>query len=160
MRGFILLSPDQRPDIGIHMLEFGQWALSASLLLTGLVFVFAGALGVLRLPDFYTRLHAAGLTDTLGAEMVLAGLIVQSGFTLLSAKLALVGVLLFLTSPTATHGISNAAHRAGLKPRTKKYRAPPAQSAQTTSASAAATTRKKPTRKQKKRTTSRRRRQS
>jgi len=46
-----------------------------------LFFVLAGTLGVLRLPDFYTRLHAAGMTDTLGAELILLGLIIQSGFT-------------------------------------------------------------------------------
>lgn len=91
-------------------------AASIALMATGMVFVLAGALGVLRLPDFFTRMHAAGVTDTLGAELIIFGLILQSGFTLLSAKLLLVGFILFLTSPTATHAVANAAHRAGQKP--------------------------------------------
>ncbi|WP_323762561.1 monovalent cation/H(+) antiporter subunit G [Maricaulis sp.] len=82
----------------------------------GLVFVIAGATGVMRLPDFYTRMHAAGVTDTLGAELIILGLIAQAGDWQTAAKLALVGLLLFLTSPTATHAIANAAHRAGQKP--------------------------------------------
>ncbi|PHS27821.1 MAG: hypothetical protein COA84_03415 [Robiginitomaculum sp.] len=91
--------------------------LAGIILLCGGVIVFIGASGVLRLPDFYTRLHAAGVTDTLGTLLVLLGLIILSGFTLLSAKLALVGLFLLLTSPAATHAVANAAHIAGLKPR-------------------------------------------
>jgi len=89
---------------------------SAALMLTGAVFVIAGAIGVIRLPDFYTRLHAAGVTDTLGAELIVIGLMLQFGFSLVSAKIALIGLFLFLTSPTATHAIANAAYRSGLKP--------------------------------------------
>ena len=93
-------------------------------ILTGLFFILAGTLGVLRLPDFYTRLHAAGMTDTLGAELVLIGLIIQSGFTQMSLKLLLVAFFLLLTSPTATHAIAYAAHKAGLEPKLGKYKAP------------------------------------
>jgi multicomponent Na+:H+ antiporter subunit G len=82
----------------------------------GLVFVLAGAIGVLRLPDFFTRLHAAGVTDTLGAELIIFALILQAGVSLLALKLLLIGFILFLTSPTATHAVANAAHRAGQKP--------------------------------------------
>ncbi len=101
---------------GLHILEIIRHVLAAASLLGGAVLVLAGASGVVRLPDFYTRLHAAGVTDTLGTLLVLLGLILISGLTLLSAKLALVGLFLFLTSPTATHAIANAAHKAGLKP--------------------------------------------
>jgi len=80
--------------------------------------------GVIRLPDFYTRLHAAGMTDTLGAELILFGLIVQSGFSQMTLKLLLVAFFLFVTSPTATHAVANAAYKNGLKPLTGKYRAP------------------------------------
>lgn len=90
----------------------------------GLFFVLAGALGVLRLPDFYTRLHAAGMTDTLGAELIIVGLMIQAGFSQMSLKLLLVAILLLLTSPTATHAVANAAYQAGLKPLLGKYRAP------------------------------------
>tara|TARA_R110002072_G_scaffold36201_3_gene106672 strand:- start:541 stop:912 length:372 start_codon:yes stop_codon:yes gene_type:complete len=99
-------------DIWQHVL----FALSVASLSAGLVFVLAGAIGVIRLPDFYTRMHAAGVTDTLGAELVILGLILQAGDWQTMAKLALVGLLLFLTSPTATHAVANAAHRAGHKP--------------------------------------------
>ncbi len=104
----------------------GAWlraALAASSILMGLFFVFAGTIGVLRLPDFYTRIHAAGMTDTLGAEMVLLGLMIQSGFTQTTLKLLMLSFFLLLTSPTATHAVAHAAHRAGLKPKLGDYRA-------------------------------------
>ena len=91
---------------------------------TGLFFVLAGTIGVLRLPDFFSRLHAAGMTDTMGAEFILMGLIVQSGFSQVSLKLALVGFFLLITSPTATHAIAHAAWAAKLEPLTGKWRAP------------------------------------
>ncbi len=94
---------------------------SAAFLITGAVFVLAGAIGVIRLPDFYTRLHAAGVTDTLGAELIVIGLIIQFGFSQASAKLALIGLFLFMTSPTATHAIANAAYRSGLKPLLQRF---------------------------------------
>lgn len=95
---------------------------SAALMITGAVFVLAGAIGMLRLPDFYTRIHAAGVTDTLGAELIVIGLMLQSGFTLTTAKLALLGLLVFLTSPTATHAVANAAFRSGLRPLLTRFR--------------------------------------
>lgn len=90
----------------------------------GLFFVFAGTFGVLRLPDFYTRLHAGGMTDTLGAELILIGLIIQSGFSQMTLKLLLVAFFLFITSPTATHAVAHSAYKSGLKPLLGKYRAP------------------------------------
>lgn len=97
---------------------------SIGLMAVGVIFVLAGAIGVVRLPDFYTRMHAAGVTDTLGAEMIVLALMLQAGFTLLSAKLLLVGFILFLTSPTATHAVANAAHRAGLNPLLSRHQPP------------------------------------
>jgi len=101
---------------GADIWQYVLFALSVASMSAGLVFVLAGAIGVIRLPDFYTRMHAAGVTDTLGAELVILGLILQAGDWQTMAKLALVGLLLFLTSPTATHAVANAAHRAGHKP--------------------------------------------
>jgi len=111
--------------IGPELLSLAQNAVSAILVAAGLVFVLAGAIGVLRLPDFYTRLHAAGVTDTLGAELILIGLAIQAGFTLLAAKILLVGMFLFMTSPTATHAIAYAAHKAGLDPMLKRFKPTP-----------------------------------
>ena len=99
-------------------------AISVGSITAGIFFVFAGALGVLRLPDFFTRIHAAGMTDTLGVELILLGLIIQSGFTLLSLKFLFVGFFLLLTSPTATHAIADAAYHAGLKPLLGRYKSP------------------------------------
>ena len=106
------------------ILDWGLALGSAGLILTGCFFVLAGALGVLRMPDFYTRMHAAGMTDTLGAEFVLLGLMLQTGFSQSTLKLLLVAVFLFLTSPTASHAIANAAHKSGLKPFLGTYKSP------------------------------------
>lgn len=106
----------------IQALEIAVDIVSAVMMLTGAVFVLAGALGMLRLPDFYTRMHAAGVTDTLGAELIIFGLMLQTGFTLDTAKLALLALFVFLTSPTATHATANAAYKAGLKPLLSRFR--------------------------------------
>lgn len=90
----------------------------------GLFFVLAGTVGVLRLPDFYTRLHAAGMTDTLGAELILFALLLQADSLQMVLKILLVAFFLFVTSPTATHAVAHAAYRAGLKPLLGPYRAP------------------------------------
>lgn len=95
----------------------------------GGLFAMIGGLGVLRLPDVFARMHGAGITDTLGAGLILIGLAVQSGFTLVAVKLILILVFLFLTSPTATYALANAAMTAGLRPITgpitgKKDRTP------------------------------------
>ena len=100
--------------------------LTIVLLGAGLVFVLAGTIGVIRLPDFFTRLHAAGMTDTLGAELILFGLIVQADGWQMIAKLLLVAFFLFVTSPTATHAIAHAAYRAGEKPVLGRWRSPEA----------------------------------
>ncbi|MDH3241102.1 MAG: monovalent cation/H(+) antiporter subunit G [Alphaproteobacteria bacterium] len=89
---------------------------SWALLIAGSILVLVGALGLMRMPDFYTRMHAAGITDTLGADLILLGLMVQAGFTLVTVKLLLIGAFLFFTSPTSTHAIANAAYTAGLRP--------------------------------------------
>ena len=90
--------------------------LSWVLLLGGGLVGILGGIGLLRFPDFYARLHAAGMTDTLCALMIIAGLILQAGFTLLSIKLALILLFLLFTSPTASHALARAALTDGLKP--------------------------------------------
>ena len=89
-----------------------SWALLAG----GSFFILTGGIGLLRMPDFFTRTHPAGLIDTLGASLIIAGLILQSGFTQVTVKLVLILVLLFVTSPTATHALAQAALASGLKP--------------------------------------------
>lgn len=86
------------------------------LLAAGGFFVVTGGIGMLRLPDFYTRMHAAGITDTLGAELILFGLFLQAGLSIAGFKLLAILFFLFFTSPTATHAVANAAWTAGLRP--------------------------------------------
>ena len=76
-----------------------------------------GGIGILRFPDFYTRLHAAGITDTLSSALFLLGLMFQAGLTLASFKLLLIFAFIFFTSPTASHSLANAAMHGGLKPK-------------------------------------------
>jgi len=91
--------------------------LSWVLLSSGGVFCMIGALGLLRMPDFYTRMHAASVIETLGAGLLMLGMMLQAGLTLISVKLLIIGVLLFFTSPTATHALARAAHLRGVEPK-------------------------------------------
>ena len=86
------------------------------LMLAGALLCVIGSIGLHRLPDFHTRLHAAGITDTLGTILLLLGLALQAdpGDAL---KLLLVFVFLFFTSPVAAHSLSNAAIQSGYQPR-------------------------------------------
>ena len=86
------------------------------LLIAGSLFCVIGGIGLLRLPDFFSRMHGAGITDTLGAALVLAGLMVQAGLSLLTVKLIMILIILWLTSPTSTHAIAKAARMSGLDP--------------------------------------------
>ena len=89
-------------------------------LLTGGALGIVGAIGIHQFPDFYSRLHAAGITDTLSAMMILLGLGLQAGWSIAAFKLFLIFVFLFFTSPTASHALANAAQHSGLKPRLDK----------------------------------------
>jgi multicomponent Na+:H+ antiporter subunit G len=88
----------------------------ALVLLAGLFFHAVAALGVMRLPDFYTRLHAVSKAETLGVILTVSALVLWVGPSLLAVKLALVAVFLFLANPTSTHAIARAALRTGLRP--------------------------------------------
>ncbi len=100
-------------------------ALSWVLLMTGSCFAMIGGVGVIRLPDVYARLHGAGITDTLGAGAILAGLMLQAGLSQATIKLFLILVFLLFTSPTSSYALANAAFNRGIEPRLgKKDRAP------------------------------------
>jgi multicomponent Na+:H+ antiporter subunit G len=98
------------------MIALAQEFISGLLLAAGSLFLLVGAVGVLRFPDFYTRLHPAGITDTAGAGLIVAGLVVLAGFTLISAKLLIVLAFVVFTSPISCHATARAARAAGLKP--------------------------------------------
>jgi len=86
------------------------------LLLGGAMFSVIGGIGILRMPDFYTRMHAASITDTAGMTLMLAGLMLQAGLSLVTAKLVFIMLFLLITSPTATHALARAALHDGVKP--------------------------------------------
>ena len=82
----------------------------------GVVALLIGALGLLRLPDVYCRIHAVGMIDTAGASFIILGMIIHEGFTLVTVKLVLIGVFLFFTSPIATHAVAQVAYKSGVVP--------------------------------------------
>jgi multicomponent Na+:H+ antiporter subunit G len=85
-------------------------------LLVGGALGIVGGIGIHRFSDFYSRMHAAGITDTLCAMFILLGLGLQAGWSIAAFKLALIFMFLFFTSPTASHALTNAALHSGLKP--------------------------------------------
>lgn len=97
-----------------------QWVGGILCLIGGISTIIA-AVGVLRFPDFYTRMHAASVTDTLGALTLLVGMtfLAPNGFIVF--KLILIGLFLVLTGPASTHAIASAAYTAGLKPLLGRY---------------------------------------
>lgn len=94
--------------------------LSSVLILVGVFLGISGAVGLFRFPDFYTRMHAAGVTDTLCTACIILGLIMQSGFTLISVKLFFILMFTWYTSPAAGHALIKAAHKTGLRPLLRK----------------------------------------
>jgi multicomponent Na+:H+ antiporter subunit G len=90
--------------------------LSGLCLLAGVIFSLIGAWGLLRMPDFYTRVHAASVLETLGAGFILLGLMLQAGLTLVTVKLLIIGLLIYFASPTASHALARAAMVRGIKP--------------------------------------------
>lgn len=91
-------------------------SLSGLFLIAGGLFCLIGAVGLLRMPDFYTRMHAASVIETLGAGLILLGLLLQAGLSLVAAKLLMVGLLIFFASPTASHALARAALHQGVRP--------------------------------------------
>ena len=90
----------------------------------GLFFLLIGGIGLVRFPGFYTRLHPAGKSDTLGASLVLMGLAIHAGWSLVALKLILIQLFIVLANPAATHAIGRAAYKSGLVPWRNKARAP------------------------------------
>lgn len=89
---------------------------SWTLLIAGTAFCIVGGIGLLRMPDFYTRMHAASVIETLGVGLILLGLILQAGLSLVTVKLLIIGLLVFFASPTASHALARAALLRGVKP--------------------------------------------
>ena len=94
------------------VLDLASWVLLSA----GGVFVLIGGIGALRMPNLYTRMHAASVTDTMGAALVLTGVMLQAGLSLATIKLAAILLFLLITSPTSSYALASAALMAGIKP--------------------------------------------
>lgn len=96
------------------------WPVAESLtwvfVVAGSLFLIVGAIGILRFPDFYSRIHPAGITDTMGAWLVLVGLMFASDSWLVTVKLVMLLLFLAITSPLSGHALAKAAYLRGLKP--------------------------------------------
>ena len=86
------------------------------LLVSGALFSIVGGFGIVRLPEFFSRMHAGGITDTLGAGLIIGGLMLQGGFSLVTVKLFMIIFFLIITSPTACHALAKSALAQGLTP--------------------------------------------
>ena len=89
-------------------------AIAVIFMLGGLFFFFTGTFGLLRFPDVYTRMHASGKSDTLGAQLMLIGIAIANGWNITSLKLILIFAFLMLANPTATHAMIRAATNSGV----------------------------------------------
>lgn len=98
------------------VLDVASWVA----ILGGLFFMLVGVVGILRMPDLFTRMHAAGMTDTMGAGLLILGMCLQAGFGLVLARLVLVYAFLVFTSPISSHAVARAALAAGVVPYTKR----------------------------------------
>jgi multicomponent Na+:H+ antiporter subunit G len=104
--------------------------LATVLIATGILVLAFGVIGILRLPDFYTRMHAAGKTDSLGAVLAVLGFALYNGQSLapadllVSLKILFIAVFIFIASPTATHAVMQTAIALGVKPWSKKEEKP------------------------------------
>lgn len=91
-------------------------AISGIFLVGGAVAMFVGGIGILRMPDIFTRLHAVGIIDTLGVAAILIGLAFMAGWSLVLIKLLIILALLMLLNPSASHALARAAVHGAKKP--------------------------------------------
>ena len=86
----------------------------------GVFFILTGSIGLLKLPDVFSRIHSSGMIDTAGAAFLILGMTFQSGISLATAKLFFIGIFIFFSSPVSSHVISNLARKKGIIPIGKK----------------------------------------
>lgn len=94
------------------LVEIASWGL----ILAGSFFVVVGGLGLLRMPDLFTRMHAASVIDSMGAALLILGMLLQAGMSLVALKLGFIFALFFFTSPVVTHALAQAALHERTKP--------------------------------------------
>ena len=88
-------------------------------IISGSVFIITGAYGAYKASGFWIRLQSVSLIESLGAFLILIGLGLQSGFTFVTVKIVIIGIFLFITGPTSTHALANAAFSSGVRPEQK-----------------------------------------
>jgi multicomponent Na+:H+ antiporter subunit G len=96
--------------------EMAVQILSWGFILSGSAFTITGGIGILRFPDFWSRMHAASVTDSAGMILLVLGMCLQAGLTLITVKLLIIAAFIFITGSTATHAVANAALVSGAKP--------------------------------------------
>lgn len=101
-----------------------QSIIGSGLLVIGLAFMSLGSIGIIRLPDFYTRTHAASKVDTVGLIIALAGIATLEGATLDGAKVVAGAIFIMLSNPVAAHALGRAAYQSGLRPWTRNNPSP------------------------------------
>jgi multicomponent Na+:H+ antiporter subunit G len=94
------------------IIEFASWVL----ILLGSFFTIVGAFGLVRMPEIFTRMHAASVTDTLGVGFLILGMSLQAGFSLVTLKFVFLLALFFFTGPVVTHALAQACLHEGIKP--------------------------------------------
>jgi len=100
--------------------EIASWLL----IVAGSFFTVVGALGLLRMPDVFTRMHAASVTDTLGVGFLILGMVMQAGFSLVTLKLLILMALFFFIAPVVTHALARACLHEGVEPLLAEDRRP------------------------------------
>jgi multicomponent Na+:H+ antiporter subunit G len=95
--------------------------LSWIMILSGSAFTVIGAVGTLRFPDFWSRLHAASVSESAGMILLVLGLSLQAGLSLVTVKLLLIAIFIFITGPTSTHAVANAALVSGAAPHSDEH---------------------------------------
>lgn len=98
------------------MIELLRTILTGLFLAAGCFLILVASIGIVRFPDFYSRMHPAGKADSLGQALTLIGLIIYEGFSFVSIKLLFIIIFIFIANPTATHTLAKAAYSTGLKP--------------------------------------------
>ena len=101
----------------VEIISWVCFLVSWVFLLAGSFFAVVGGVGIVRLPDFYSRLHGGGVTDTMGAGLILLGLMFQAGLTLITVKLVMIFFFLFVTSPSSCHALASSALAHGVEPK-------------------------------------------
>jgi multicomponent Na+:H+ antiporter subunit G len=94
------------------LVDIASWAL----ILAGSFFIMVGALGMLRMPEVFTRMHAASVVDTLGVGLLILAMVLQAGLSLVTLKLLFIVALFFFTTPAVTHALAQACLHEGIRP--------------------------------------------